>query len=209
MPSNSTFDDLDSDPNEPELNFNLYKGLVGKGVNEEVIDLDPVPQRRNSTERQNSANLGSRKGKKRLPLSLDASFDVDIASASSYTQSKDKEGPSTTRKGREGTGRKDKERATLRRSKQSRESDTKEQVRKHLKWEKKRKRNPSLDLSYILKQLDKLKRSFMRSMLVASLLLIILKKKCPRCQRLRMGMLLSLSSQMWMLPIVVLWFPGT
>ena len=44
--ANNTFDDRDSDPNEPELNF----------------DLDLVSQRR--------------KEKKRLPRFLDASFDV-------------------------------------------------------------------------------------------------------------------------------------
>ena len=79
----NTFDDWDSVPNEPELN----------------VDLDLVPQ------------LG--KEKKQLPRSHDASFDVGTASAPPDTQSKDKEGPSTARRGREGTGRKDKERATL------------------------------------------------------------------------------------------------
>ena len=81
VPLDNTFDDWDSDPNEPELNFNLYEGLTSKAVNEEVIDLDPVPQWRSSAERRDSANLGSRKGKKQLPWSLDASFDVGTASA--------------------------------------------------------------------------------------------------------------------------------
>ena len=31
VPANNTFDDRDSDPYEPKLNFNLYEGLVGKG----------------------------------------------------------------------------------------------------------------------------------------------------------------------------------
>ena len=43
VPANSTFDDRDSDPNELELNFNLYEGFAIKAVNEEVIDLDPMP----------------------------------------------------------------------------------------------------------------------------------------------------------------------
>ena len=71
MPLDSTFDDWDSNPNELKLNFDLYEGLSGKGVNEEVIDLDPVPQWRSFVERRDSANLGLRKGKKRLPRSLD------------------------------------------------------------------------------------------------------------------------------------------
>ena len=81
--ADSTFDDWDFDPNEPKLNF----------------DLDLV--------------LQQWKEKKRLPRSLDASFDVGAALAPPNTRSKDKEGPSTARKGREGIGRKDKEKATL------------------------------------------------------------------------------------------------
>ena len=60
---------------------------------------DPLPQRR--------------KGKARSRRSLEASFDVGAASAPPNTRSKDKEGPSTVRKGREGTARKEKERPTL------------------------------------------------------------------------------------------------
>ena len=126
VPLHGTFDDQDSNPNEPELNLDLYEGLVGKAINEEVIDLDPMPQQRNSAERQDLANLGLRKGKKRLPQSLDASFDVGIALAPPNTRSTDKEGPSTAWRGREGTGRKEKERATLVGTKQSCESDIKE-----------------------------------------------------------------------------------
>ena len=48
VPTDNTFDDRDSDSNEPELNFDLLEGLASKTVNEEVIDLDPVPQRRSS-----------------------------------------------------------------------------------------------------------------------------------------------------------------
>ena len=143
MPIDNTFDDRDSDPNEPQLNFDLHEELVSKAVNDEVIDLDPVPQRRSSTERQDLANLGSRKGKKRLPLSLDASFDVSTASAHPNTRSKDKEMPSTARRGREGIGRKDKERATLAGPKQSRRIDIKEQVREHLNQEKEKKKEPT------------------------------------------------------------------
>ena len=43
VPVDSTFDDRDSDPNKPELNFDLHEGLAGKAINEEVIDLDPMP----------------------------------------------------------------------------------------------------------------------------------------------------------------------
>ena len=64
MPVDNSFDDRDSDPNEPELNFDLHEGLAGKAVNEEVIDLDLVPQQRSSAKRRDSANLGLRKGKK-------------------------------------------------------------------------------------------------------------------------------------------------
>ena len=129
---------------------------------------------------------------------------------SSNTQSKDKEGPNTAKRSREGTERKDKKRATLVGTKQSRKSDIKEQVRKHLKREKEKKNeSPSQSAIYILKHLDKLKRSFTRSMSVASLLLIILERKCPRCRRLRTGTSLFLSNQTWMLPIVVLWFSET
>ena len=53
---------------------------MDKAVNEEVIDLDPMPQWRNFAEHLDLANLGLRKGKKRLPRSLDASFDLDIVS---------------------------------------------------------------------------------------------------------------------------------
>ena len=111
----STVDGRDSDPNEPELN----------------IDLDPLPQQR--------------KGKKRLPRSFDASFDVGAASAHPNTRSKDKEGPITARRGREGTDRKDKERPTLAGQKQSRGSDIKEHVRARLEREldKKKKKEPS------------------------------------------------------------------
>ena len=120
------------------------KGSWAKVVNKEVIDLDPMPQRRSSAERQDSANLGSQRGKKRLPQSLDTSFDVGSALAPANTQSKGKEGPSTARRGREGIGRKDKERATLVGPKQSHGSDIKE-------WVRKRKKNPPLDPPYILK----------------------------------------------------------
>ena len=114
MHAECTFDDWDSDPNEPELNF----------------DLDLVPQRR--------------KRKKRLPQSLDASFDVGTASAPPNTRSKDKEGPNTAKRGMEGIGRKDKERATLAAQKQSYGSDIKEHRRAHLEreLEKKKKKEP-------------------------------------------------------------------
>ena len=114
--------DWDFDPNKPDLN----------------VDLDPVPQRR--------------KGKSRLRRSIDASFDVGAASAPPNTRSKDKEGPCTARRGREGTGREDKERATLAGQKQSRKSDIKEHVRAHLERElekKKKKEPPSRSALYL------------------------------------------------------------
>ena len=68
----------------------------------------------------------------------------------SNIQSKDKEGPSTARRGREGIGRKEKERATLAGTKQSHESDIKEQVREYLKREKeKKKETPSQYAVYL------------------------------------------------------------
>ena len=83
VPGDSNIYGRDSNPNEPKVN----------------VDEDPLPQRR--------------KGNLRLQRSLDASFDVGAASAPPNTRSKDKEGPSTARKGREGIGRKDKEKPTL------------------------------------------------------------------------------------------------
>ena len=59
----STFDDHNSDPSEPELNLELYERLRGKAVNEVVIDLDLVPQQRSFVEQQDSANLGSGRGR--------------------------------------------------------------------------------------------------------------------------------------------------
>ena len=112
----------DSDPNEPDVN----------------VDEDPLPQRR--------------KGKLRLRRSLDACFDVSAASAPPNKRSKDKEGPSTTRRGREGTGKKDKERSTLARHKQSCGVDIKEQVRAHLERELAKKKNrepPSRSTLYL------------------------------------------------------------
>ena len=112
----------DSDPNELDVN----------------IDEDPLPQRR--------------KGKSRLQRSLDACFDIDAASAPPNKRSKDKEGPSTARRGKKGTGRKDKERPTLAGQKQSRGVDIKEQVRAHLERElakKKNKEPPSRSALYL------------------------------------------------------------
>ena len=81
------------------------------------------------------------KGKARLRRSLDASFDVEAASAPPNTWSKGKEGPSTVQRGKEGTGRKDKERPTLAGQKQSRGVGMKEQVREHLERELAKKKN--------------------------------------------------------------------
>ena len=86
----------DFEPNEPDVN----------------IDEDPLPQRR--------------KGKSRLRRSLDASFDVGATLAPLNTRRKDKEGPSTARRGKEGIGKKDKERPTLAGQKQTRIGDIKE-----------------------------------------------------------------------------------
>ena len=101
----------ESDLNDPDVN-------VGD---------DPLPQRR--------------KGKAQFRRSLEASFDVGAASAPPNIRSKDKEGPSTARKGREGTGRKDKERSTLAGQRQSRGVGMKEQVREHLERELAKKKN--------------------------------------------------------------------
>ena len=51
---------------------------------------------------------------------------MGVASALPNTRSKDKEGPSTARKGREGTARKDKQRPTLAGQRQSRRVGMKE-----------------------------------------------------------------------------------
>ena len=77
---------------------------MGKAVNEEVIDLNPMPQLRRSAEHRDLANMGSQKGKKRLPQFLNASFDVGTALAPLNTRSKDKEGPSTARRGKRALG---------------------------------------------------------------------------------------------------------
>ena len=112
----------ESDFNDPEVN-------VGD---------DPLPQQR--------------KGKARFRQSLEASFDVGAASAPPNTRSKDKEGPSTARKGREGIARKEKERTTLAGQRQLRGVGMKEQVREHLERElakKKNKEPPSRSALYL------------------------------------------------------------
>ena len=122
MPGDSNVHGRDSNLNDPDVN----------------VDDDPLPQRR--------------KGKARLRRSLDASFDIDAASAPLNTRSKDKEGPSTTRRGKEGIGRKDKERPTLAGQKQSHGVGIKEQVREHLERElakKKNKEPPSQSALYL------------------------------------------------------------
>ena len=84
--------------------------------------------------------------------SLDASFDISATSTPPNTQSKDKEGPSITRRGREGTRRKDKEKPTLAGQKQTRGVDIKEQVRAHLERKlakKKNKEPPSRSALYL------------------------------------------------------------
>ena len=111
VPRDSSVRGGDSDPEKPDVN----------------VDEDPLPQRR--------------KGKSRLRRTLEGCFDVTAASAPSNTQSKDKEGPSTTRRDKEGTSRKDKERPTLAGQKQSRGVDIKEQVRAHLERELAKKKN--------------------------------------------------------------------
>ena len=100
---------------------------------------DPLPQQR--------------KGKAQFRRSLEASFDVGAASALPNTRSKDKEGPSTAKKGREGTARKDKERFTLAGQRQSHGVGMKEQVREHLERElakKKNKEPPSRSALYLV-----------------------------------------------------------
>ena len=85
---------------------------------QEVIDLDSVQGDSNvqggeSNLNDPNVNVGDdplpqqRKGKARFRRSLEASFDMGAASALPNTWSKDKEGPSTARKGREGTARRD------------------------------------------------------------------------------------------------------
>ena len=70
----------------------------------------------NSAQPQDLANLCLRKEKKQLLGSFDASFDLGTTLAPPNTQSKDKEGPSTAKRGRKGTGRKGKERSILART---------------------------------------------------------------------------------------------
>ena len=117
-----------------------------------VIDLDLVHgdsnvQGAKSNLNDPDVNIGNdrlpqqRKGKDRFRRSLEASFDVGAASALPNTRSKDKEGPSTARKGREGTARKEKERPTLAGQRQSRGVGMKEQVREHLERELAKKKN--------------------------------------------------------------------
>ena len=85
--------DLDS------VHGNMQGGEVDLNDPDVNVGDDPLPQRR--------------KGKARFQRSLEASSDVGAASTPPNTRSKDKEGPSTATKGREGTARKDKERPTL------------------------------------------------------------------------------------------------
>ena len=77
---------------------------------------------------------------------------MGAASAPPNTRSKDKEGPSTARRGKEGTTRKDKERPTLAGQRQSRGVGMKEQVKEHLERElakKKNKEPPSRSALYL------------------------------------------------------------
>ena len=77
---------------------------------------------------------------------------MGAASALPNTRSKDKEGPSMAREGREGTARKEKERPTLARQRQLRGVGMKEQVREHLERElakKKNKEPPSRSALYL------------------------------------------------------------
>ena len=129
----------------------------------EVIDLDSVHGDSNvqggeSDLNDPDVNVGDdplpqqRKGKARFRRSLEASFDVGAASAPPNTRSKDKEGPSTARKGREGTARKEKERPTLAGQRQSRGVGMKEQIREHLERESAKKKNkepPSRSALYL------------------------------------------------------------
>ena len=66
---------------------------------------------------------------------------MGAALAPPNTRSKDKEGPSTVRKGREGTTRKEKEKPTLAGQRQSRGVGMKEQVKKHMERELAKKKN--------------------------------------------------------------------
>ena len=129
----------------------------------EVIDLDSVHGANNvqggeSNLNDPDVNVGDDplpqrgKGTARLPRSLNASFDVGVASAPPNTRSKGKKGPSWARKGGEGTGRKDMERPTLARQKRSRGGGMKEHVRDHLERElakKKNKEPPSRSALYL------------------------------------------------------------
>ena len=128
-----------------------------------VIDLDLVHGDSNVQGGESNLNdpdvnvgdnplLQRRKGKARFRRSFEASFDVGAASAPPNTRSKDKEGPSTARKGREGIARKEKERPTLAGQRQSRGVGMKEQVREHLERElakRKNKEPPSRSALYL------------------------------------------------------------
>ena len=101
--------DLDSMPGDS----NVHGGESNLNNPDVNVDEDALPQRR--------------KEKAQLRRALDASFDVGAALAPPNTRSKDKEGPSTARRGREGTARKDKERPTLAGQRQSHGVGMKEQ----------------------------------------------------------------------------------
>ena len=130
---------------------------------QEVIDLDSVHGDSNvqggeSNLNDPDVNVGDdplpqrRKGKARFQRSLEDSFDVGAASAPLNTRNKDKEGPSTARKGREGTARKEKERPTLAGQRQSHGVGMKNQVKEHLERElakKKNKETPSRSALYL------------------------------------------------------------
>ena len=129
----------------------------------EVIDLDSVHGDSNMQGRESNlidpdVNVGDdalpQRGKRKAQMrrSLDASFDIGAASAPPNTRSKGKEGPSTARRSKEDTSRKEKERPTLAGQRQSRVVGMKEQVRKHLERElakKKNKETPSRSALYL------------------------------------------------------------
>ena len=126
---------------------NLYEGVLDKAMMEVAIQLDLVLKELRSGHRRDLANLGLRKGKKQLPRSLEAAFDLGTILIPPNTRSKVKEGSNIKKRVREGTRKKVKEKTTLAGIKPFHKSATKEQVGVHLKNEK----NPPFNLLGIFK----------------------------------------------------------
>ena len=102
----------DCGPTEDDLSLDIYEGLSDKAIAEVPTELDPILEDLESSERRDVEKLGLRKEKQPMQWS----FEVDL-----HLGSKDKEGPSTEKRAREGLPRKVKGKTTFAGTKTSRQ----------------------------------------------------------------------------------------